>query len=61
MVCETQRAAETFVEYRAGITMLITTLKDAVIGPLVGDSTVWRFNGEPASIHVPSSDQLLTY
>ena len=61
MVCETQRAAETFVEYSAGIAMLITTLKDAVIGPLAGDSTVWRFNGEPASIHVPSSDQLLTY
>ena len=42
VVCDTERAEETYLTAGGGLPLLTATLKRALAGPLTGGATVWR-------------------
>ena len=52
MVCDTGRAAESFLAVAGDLPLLATTLEQALDGPISGGATVWRVpSGDPAALH----------
>ena len=51
VVCETGRGEVNFRAAGRGLPMLTATQERALAGPLTGAVTVWRRNGEPATLH----------
>ena len=52
MVCDTGRAAESFLAVAGDLPLLAATLDQALDGPVSGGATVWRVpSGDPAALH----------
>ena len=51
MVCETELGEANFQAAGGRLPMLTATLDRALAGPLTGDVTVWRRNGDSATLH----------
>ena len=51
MVCRNEQAEANFREARGGLPMLTATQGTIFAGPLTGDATVWRLDGNQAALH----------
>ena len=51
VVCDTQRAAESFLALAGDLPLLAATLERALDGPITGGATVWRIpSGGPVAL-----------
>ena len=51
-VCETGAAEEIFSGLTGDLLLLTTTLREVKSGPVTGEETIWRYEGQPISVGV---------